>query len=132
MDYRLLCLPYCCSKKCTYHFTGYVECSVCMSCSFLILIGCQCVCHGCIGSATDLWVSVTTGVPSSKHLLPLFYNTDLSRGQWGKLASSQVALNTCCTKHCYTILIAGMYTLGEMKGESTGVQKKKVLSLYIM
>ena len=59
----------------------------------LILIGRQCVCDGCIGSATDLWVSVATGVPSNKHLLPLVYNSDLSCGQWGKLSSSQAA---CC------------------------------------
>ena len=30
-----------------------------------------------------------------------------------------------------TILIAGMYTLGEMKGESTGLQKKKVPVWYL-
>ena len=61
-----------------------------LSCGYLILIGRQCVCDGCIGSATDLWVSVATGVPSSKHLLPLSYNADLSRWQWGKLASPRL------------------------------------------
>ena len=57
------------------------------SCNSLMLIGCQCVCHECIGSAVDLWVSIATGVPSSKHSLPLSYSTALSRGQWGKLTS---------------------------------------------
>lgn len=91
IDSIALCLYILLFKKCTYHFTEYI-CTVLslLSCSYLILIGCQGVCDGCIRSATDLWVSVATGVPSNKHLLPLSYNADLSCGQWGKLASPRL------------------------------------------